>query len=143
MSGPFIASLRAELPEGWFAKESITFLAPDGQGNVIASTEPLDPSITGTRYAEVQGELLRREFPHYQELWFGPMLMLGGHSGYRRDFSWAPPDGVRVRQVQMYAVIDGRGITCTATAPENQFDRMAEVFSGIQASLECDHHRRA
>ena len=39
------ATLMAAAPADWFFKEQITFLAPDGQANVIASTEPLDPSI--------------------------------------------------------------------------------------------------
>src|SRR3954452_15177039 len=64
----FEARLQAALPAGWFVKESITLLAPDGAGNVIVSTEPLDPSIDTARYAEVQGELLRNEFPGFTEL---------------------------------------------------------------------------
>lgn len=45
----FKPQLTAPLPEGWFAKESITLLAPDGQANVIASSEPLDRTISAMR----------------------------------------------------------------------------------------------
>ena len=63
----FRPRLRAEVPETWFAKESVTFLAPDGQANVIASSEPLDPSIDTERYASTQGDLLAKEFPGYEQ----------------------------------------------------------------------------
>ena len=92
----FVARLQVALPAGWFAKESVTVIAPDGTGNVIASSEPLDPSIDTARYAEVQGELLRREFPHFEETSVGEVDLLGGLRGIQREFSWVPPDGVPV-----------------------------------------------
>ncbi len=117
----FRPQISAWLPDGWFAKESITLLAPDGQANVIVSSEPLDPSIDSYRYAEVQGTLLRQEFPGYRELVFEPTEMLGGRRGYLRRFEWKPPDGVPVTQLQMYYTEHGRGYTATATTPSNQY----------------------
>lgn len=141
ISGPlpvthtFVPSLRAALPDGWFAKESITLLAPDGQANVIVSSEPLDPTIDCTRYAEVQGELLRREFPGFFEYSFGPRPTFGHNSGYVRRFSWVPPDGVQVHQVQLYFVRPGRGFTATATTPSTNVDRFNSTFELILSSV--------
>ena len=49
----------------------------------------------------------------------------------RRRFSWTPPDGVRVLQRQLYFVVPGTGFTATATTPEAQVHRFAEVFDDI------------
>ncbi len=117
----FRGELTAALPGDWFAKESTTLLAPDGQANVIASSEPLDPSIDTDRYASVQGDLLRGEFPGYEEKSFDRIEIFGGRSGYMRHFQWTPPDGVPVVQLQLYYAENGRGYTATATTPAEGF----------------------
>lgn len=109
------AHLSADVPSDWFLKESITLLAPDGQANVIASIEPLDPSLTSRQYAEIQGDLLRREFPGYHEFEFAPAAVYGGQPGYLRHFAWIPPDGRSVTQLQTYLAMSGSGYTATAT----------------------------
>ena len=114
---PVRSMLAAGVPSGWFRKESLTILAPNGQGNVIFSCEPLSPEIDAFGYADVQGNLLRREFERYQEESFEPGLVFGDKSGYVRRFNWAPPDGVPVSQTQLYYAVPGRGFTATATAP--------------------------
>jgi tetratricopeptide (TPR) repeat protein len=115
--------ITAALPEGWFAKDSLTLLAGDGQANIIASSEPLDPSIDTDQYASIQGELLNEEgkFPSYQERQFEPIEVFGGRKGMIRTFEWSPPDGVRVTQVQIYYAEGGRGYTATATTPSSEF----------------------
>jgi hypothetical protein len=113
--------LAASLPDTWFAKESLTLLAPDGQANIIASSEPLDLTIDTDRYAEAQGELLRVEFPDFSEARFEKMEMFGGREGYIRQFEWTPPDGVPVTHIQLYYAEDGRGYTATATTPSSNF----------------------
>lgn len=123
MSHPFAPSIRALLPEGWVVKESITLLAPDGMANVIASSEPLDASMDTYDYAETQGRILRTEFDQYDEDFFGPRLIYGGRPGYMRVFSWAPPDGERVTQIQLYYALPGQGFTATATTPTSEFSR--------------------
>jgi tetratricopeptide (TPR) repeat protein len=115
--------LSADLPEGWFAKESITLLARDGQANIIASSEPLDESMDTHRYAEIQGDLLKKEFPGYKEYVFESAEIFGGNQGYVRRFEWTPPEGVPVTQVQLYYVENGRGFTATATTPSSQYER--------------------
>jgi hypothetical protein len=122
-AGMFIPQLRLGLLPGWLAKESHTLLAPDGQANVIASTEPLDPAIDTERFADVQGDVLREEFADYHEHTFEPALVFGGRPGYLRHFEWTPPDGARVTQIQVYYAADGRGYTANATTPSASFDR--------------------
>lgn len=134
----FKPQLTAPLPEGWFAKESITLLAPDGQANIIASSEPLDPSIDTDRYAEVQGELLRKEFPGYREFAYEPAQMLGGRRGFIRRFEWTPPDGVPVTQIQLYYAENGRGYTATATTPSTAFERFELQFRQLLGGLQLD-----
>ena len=129
------SGLTVAVPEGWFAKDSVTLLAPDGQANVIASTEPLDPGIDVHQYARVQGDLLRHEFPGYVEHSFTPETILGNRAGYLRRFQWTPPDGVPVLQVQLYAVEPGRGITATATTPTTQAERFVEMFEAVLSSV--------
>lgn len=123
MSARFRPQLNASLFEGWFAKESITLLAPDGQANVIASSEPLTAEIDTEQYANIQGDLLRKEFPGYHEFQFGPTEVFGDRRGYMRRFQWTPPDGVPVVQMQLYYSENGRGFTATATTPSSQVDR--------------------
>ncbi len=124
----FVPRLRATLPDGWFAKESMTLLAPDGQANLIASSEPLDPSITAEQYAQVQGDLLAKEFPGYRQLRYQRALVFGGRPGYERAFQWTPPDGAPVIQVQLYFAASGRGYTATATTPAAQYPRFEGAF---------------
>lgn len=138
MAQVFAPRLRAPLPDGWFAKESITLLAPDGRANVIASSEPLDPSITAQRYAEVQGDVLNKEFPAYRELGFRPTLVLGGRPGYLRQFEWTPEDGEPVTQIQLYYAANGRGYTATATTPSSDFRRLEHQLGDIIAGLYID-----
>ncbi len=127
--------LSSDLPGGWFAKESITLVAPDAQANVIASSEPLDDGIDSHRYAEIQGDILRREFPAYREFSYGPVEMFGSEPAYRREFEWTPPDGVAVTQIQMYCAIRGRGYTATATTPSSVYLAVESTLRRILESL--------
>ena len=136
----FHPSLTAMVPEGWFVKESMTLLAPDGQANVIASSEPLDLTIDTEQYATVQGDLLRKEFPDYEEKSFDPVRVLGDRDGYVRTFEWTPPDGVRVAQSQLYFAEGGRGYTATATTPAANLGDveavLIQVMRGLRVSRE-------
>jgi hypothetical protein len=107
---------RLGTPTNWSRKESFTFLSPDGQVNVIASIELLHWSLDSRTYAQTQGELLRREFPQYLEYAFYACSIMGAPDGYRREFTWLPPNDTFVHQVQLYQVVEGRGFTATATA---------------------------
>ena len=131
----FDASLSAGLPEGWFAKESITLLAPDGNANVIASSEPLDPSISTEHYTTVQGDLLAKEFPGYQQHTLEQMTIFEDRTAFRRDFEWTPPDSVPIRQIQLYYAESGRGYTATATTPTEYFAEYEMVLAAALRSL--------
>jgi hypothetical protein len=113
--------IEGEVPAEWLWKESMTYLAPTGRANVIASSEPLAPEIDSKTYATVQGDLLRNEFPGYVEHEFGTSEAFGLADGFVRRFEWTPPDGVTVMQLQLYAVQRGRGFTATATAAKEEF----------------------
>jgi tetratricopeptide (TPR) repeat protein len=114
----------APLPDGWFVKDSITLVAPDGQANVIFSTEPLDPSIDAEHYATLQGDLLAREFSGYEEFELKQEELLGGKTCWLRHFQWTPSDGVPITQIQLYYAEDAHGYTATATTPTSQFPRL-------------------
>ena len=113
--------ITASKPVDWFAKESHTFLAPDGRANVIASSEPLDPDIDSFSYADIQGDLLQREFRGYVQQSFEEMDVFGGRAGFMRRFTWQPEDGEPVTQIQLYCAEDGRGYTATATTPSTEY----------------------
>jgi tetratricopeptide (TPR) repeat protein len=130
----FRAAVAAAVPNGWFAKESTTLLAPDGQANIIVSSEPLDPSIDTDRYASAQGELLEKEFPQFKQKRFERMTMLGGREGYIREFEWTPEDGAPVTQLQLYYAEEGRGYNATATTPSAGFaERELVLLEALQA----------
>lgn len=113
------------------AKETVTVLAPDGSANVIVSIEPIATDLDAYQYAIIQGDMLRREFPGYAEHTITAHRVFG-RDGYVRYFSWSPPDGVRVSQLQAYATEPGRGFSATATAPTADIDRqMATLVSVI------------
>lgn len=63
------------------------------------------------------------------------MNVFGDLPGWIRRFEWTPPDGVRVTQVQLYAVVDGRGYTATATAPSASFGRFERDLFGILETI--------
>ncbi|MGY1813936.1 hypothetical protein [Blastococcus sp. SYSU D00820] len=129
--------VRAQVPAGWLAKQSVTLVAPDGQANVIVSSEPLDRAVTTDEYAHTQGELLRRDFPGYAESVF-TVLPLSTGPAYLRLFSWSPPNGVPVVQQQVYLARGGTGYTATATAPATTAAALAEVFDQVFATLVLD-----
>ncbi len=134
----FRASITSLVPDGWFVKESITLLAADGKANVIASAEPLDPSIDTSRYAGIQGDRLRTDFPGYTEHWVEERDVLGGRPGVMRSFTWTPPDGVPVTQVQLYYAISGRGYTATATTPADNYSAVDHLLLTALQSLRID-----
>ena len=78
----------------------MTVLSPDGQANVIVSSESLDPSIDTTEYATKQVGDLAREFPGYRQIAFTPARLLGIRQGYLCRYEWQPPTGPPVTQLQ-------------------------------------------
>ena len=86
-------------------------------------------------YAMSQGELLRKEFCSFTELDFSGFELKGVGGGFKRKFTWEPPDGIRVTQLQIYAVLDGRGYTATATTASAQFDTLVMVLLDTLYSL--------
>jgi len=132
---PFYADVSGSLPPEWFAKASLTFIAGDGQANVICSSEPLDPSMDSQTYARIQGDLLFREFPAYTELSYEATDVFGDRPGYVRRFTWVPPDGMAVLQIQVYHAAGGRGYTATGTTPVSMRDRNEGVMDQIIGHL--------
>lgn len=139
-----VSSLSIELPQTWHYKESYTLLAPDGQANLIMSSEPLADEIDSDAYAHVQGEILGREFPDYAEITFEPYVIEGldGH-GWIREFQWVPPDGAPVRQTQIYGVAFGRGYTATATSPVTEYERYRADMAALLSSIAVDVDKAA
>lgn len=130
--------LTAGVPDGWVAKGSITLLAPDGQANVIASSEPLEEATDTLRYAQTQGEVLERDFPGYREVHSGPVRLLGGRRVFHRIFEWTPEEASPVTQIQVYYVEGGRAFTATATTPSSHFDAAEGTLKAVLASLRID-----
>ncbi|MBD0021232.1 MULTISPECIES: DcrB-related protein [Gordonia] len=127
--------ITVHVPGGWFEKVSVSLFAPDGEANAIVSVEPLDESIGLDRYSAVQGDLLRQEFDDYREISFERIQLDDGTSCDLRVFSWRPPDGVPVTQMQLYYVEPGHGFTTTATTPSTQFHRFEDVFRRTLTTL--------
>lgn len=130
---PFESRLRAALPPGWYAKESLTLTAP--AANVIFSSEPLEPTFATQDYAAQQGTILRTEFDGYHEIAFYPDLVFGGRPGFVREFEWAPKDGAPITQIQHYYTTPGRGYTATATTETRNFEAQEAVLRDVLVSL--------
>jgi hypothetical protein len=134
-------SLTLGIPRGWSFKESYTLIAPDGQANVIASTEPLPHSMTPFEYQQRQGNELQAEFPEYREHSLEQITVLGlDQLAFLRTFSWRPEEAEQVTQMQLYAVESGRGITVTATTPSVHFAEqrptLIEAIRSIKVHVE-------
>src|SRR5439155_15602789 len=110
---------------------------PGGQAHVIAASEPLDPGVSAGTYATIQGDLLRKEFPGFREEEFRSFPFLGA-SGFLRVFSWHPPDGVPVSQMQVYWAENGRGYTATATTPSSLFRDHQQIFEAMLGGLRLE-----
>lgn len=130
----FVSALGASLPDDWLYKESITLLEGEGQANIIFSSEPLSDDIDTNTYADIQGSLLRDEFPEYDQF-AREGTRLSGHDAVYRRFQWTPPDGVPVTQIQVYLAHGGRGYTATATTPSASFPDFDMVFGEILERL--------
>ncbi|GAA0260972.1 hypothetical protein GCM10010492_72470 [Saccharothrix mutabilis subsp. mutabilis] len=133
-------SIRITAPEGWFFKESYTVLSPDGKANVIASSEPLDPSLNAYDYARQQSDLISAEFTglirrHDLEPYFVEGVK---DTAWLSEFSWAPRDSDPVTQIQVYAARPGRGFTATATARTADLEAYRRVLSDVLTSLIVD-----
>lgn len=131
-SGPQMA---VAVPDGWYYKESFTLLAPDGQANVILSSEPLDPPQSLEEFATVQGDLLQSEFPGYRELGFEGFTLSEGGDAKLRIFEWEPPGGAPVTQMQVYHVVGQRGVTSTATTPSEHFGDVESILRTTLATI--------
>lgn len=130
------SSIQLDLPAGWFFKESYTLLAPDGQANVIASSEPLKPSMGAKEYAEAQGDLLQSGFNEYKPHSLEPFFVHGvDGDAWLREFTWNPEGRDPVTQLQLYAVRPGRGFTVTATTPTADAERYYSILSDVLTSL--------
>ncbi len=127
--------LRAPVPEGWSVRESWTLTAPDGQATVVVSREPLPPGVGAEQYAQGQGDRVAAEYPQYQQHVLTVLPLTSGPA-YARLFSWAPPGGSRVVQVQVSATAPDTGWTATASTPAASFETVAGVLDGVLRSLE-------
>lgn len=133
------STLSVDVPDDWYTKESITLLAPDGQANVIVSSEPLEDHLDTGDYAAIQRELLYAEFPEFTPI--SPLqefTVQSGQLGLLWEFAWRPPDGVRVFQHQFYFARGGQGWTATATVPESVADERRALLISTLASIAID-----
>ncbi len=126
------------MPDAWLVKERLTILAPDGQANVIASSEPIYGIVDTPQYAHSQGLQLRKELANYRELSCGPAKLLGGHHCYVRRFEWASPDDDPVTQIQIYHASAGRGYTLTATMRSARFEAVEPILISILEGVLID-----
>jgi hypothetical protein len=133
-----IPRIQFEIPEGWAFKEQITILRdPDKQvsANLIASSEPAPANTDSEGYAKQIAEQLQRECPAYLELEFERMDAFGGEDGWLRRFEWEPERNLRITQLQVYCVNQGRAYTATATTESEHFDRYQTELIRVLYSL--------
>jgi tetratricopeptide (TPR) repeat protein len=135
----FSPTLSVPLPPDWSAKESITLTAPDGQANLVASSEPVPPDLSTHEYAEkLAAALTEEELPGYRVISFEPTVLSDGREAWMRRFEWDPPESPSISQVQLYYVADARGYTATATTPVTEVERydleLGQLLEGLRLS---------
>jgi hypothetical protein len=135
LPGGLQTAMSMAVPNGWYFKESFTAMSPDGQANVIFSSEPLNESFTTEEYAQVQSDLLMGEFPNYREISLEEFALRDEGVAVMRVFGWSPPDGDPVTQMQMYYVVAGRGYTATATTLSTNFSEICGVLIDALRSI--------
>jgi hypothetical protein len=129
-------SIEGENHPGWFYKESVTFLEPNRDANVIVSGEPVASTLNSEGYATAHEESLRQEFPGFTQHAFQPTLVFGGRPGYLRMFSWTSPDHDEpIVQLQLYYAAGGRGYVATATATKGSFEQLETQLREILLSV--------
>jgi hypothetical protein len=129
----FTSQVALPLPDGWVGRETIAVQSPDGQANVIASSEPVAPETTGEEYAELVGRsLTEQELPGYRELSF-ERADEGDH--WLRTYEWEPAESPSITQTQLYYVDDGRGYTVTATMATSERPRFELQLDLLLRSL--------
>jgi len=132
----FTSQVAMPLPEGWVGRETIAIQAPDGQANVIATSEPVAPETTGEEYAELVGRsLAEQELPGYRVVSF-ERADEGDH--WLRTYEWEPPEAPSITQTQLYYVDDGRGYTVTATMATSERARYELELDLLLRSLIAD-----
>jgi hypothetical protein len=137
MTPRFEGVLSSAVPEGWRVKETLTILAPAGEANVIASSEPVEGD--SEQYATSQGISLRTEFNNFRELSYGPAKFFGGLHCYERLFEWSAPGHGPVTQIQVYYAAFGRGYTMTATALSIEFGALEPILRSILEGVLIDN----
>jgi len=135
--------ISVDVPENWLFKEQLTvYGAADESGhhpaNLIASSEPVPAGIETEEYAKSTEEMLRKEFPAYQETQLEPIDVFGDRSGWLRRFEWEPELDQHVVQLQVYYVEDGRGYTVTATAATEDFQIVQTQLIELLGSLRLE-----
>jgi hypothetical protein len=129
------SSLGWFLPAGWTTKESATLSHPEQTANIIFSSEPIDDGMTVDVYADLQLDLLVKEFPEFELLEQSAATLNGVGDAVLRRFTWHPPDGEPVIQLQLYAVKGDRGYTATATARVVDYEAHSGTLEATLRSL--------
>ena len=119
-----------EPPADWNLSESVTLRPPDGSASLIVSSEPIDRGIDSRMFADRSVEALALDLPEYQP---GPIVpvTLFGQPGFLHHYSWVPPEGRTVGQIQVFAVVNGRSYTGTATAAPWTTEIEAQLLTAI------------
>ena len=132
----YTPSVSIPLPEGWQANDSVTLVAPDGQANVIVSSQQIPDEMSTEEFASAMNEALDSpDFATVKVISFGPSDMLSGRDAWLRHFEWEPEDSPPVSQMQLYHAEAGRGYTATATVPTTEAERyeltLGQLLSGL------------
>jgi tetratricopeptide (TPR) repeat protein len=121
--------LRGRLPAGWMPTEQLVLLSPERDANIVAIIEAIDPGLDATAFAEIQDELLAKEFRLYKELAVQPAKVFGGRDGHVRFFAQSPTSGAPLIQCQAYYAEHGRAYHATGTCHLTEFARLAPVIA--------------
>jgi hypothetical protein len=115
-------------------QNSVRFVNVNGSANILGTAERLGP-ITSEAYANNTGLQLERGFAEYEELSLDRTDLRSAVGGFRRVYEWTPPDGRRVRQVQVYIAECRQGYVFTATALATDFSDFERAFASAFDSL--------
>lgn len=123
-------------PPGWWVRQSTELVDPARQVHLVAASEQVALELDARAYAESAGEALGSRMPGYTEHSLAEETLPGGLRCLVRRWSWQPPAGSEVAQLQAYVVGGGVAHTLTATWPAGEDSMVLPVVEQVLLSAD-------
>jgi hypothetical protein len=124
------------LPAGWTDRTVLTYVGPDegsGSPSLVVSRDDLGGDVSLARYAGMQDAAIRAGIEGV-ELVEDRETTVGGHQAIRHTYQWSYGER-RMRQRMWCIVSAGTGYAIIASAADEDFDGLRQVWASALASF--------